>query len=61
MALILIPFIGCTLCVLAFAFYKPRKVSKATTDGFFLGSRSLTGGVIGAGFLAYNFEEVQDA
>jgi SSS family solute:Na+ symporter len=61
MALVLISFIGCTLCVLAFAFYKSRKVSKTTSDGFFLGGRSLTAGVIGAGFLVYNFEEAQDA
>jgi SSS family solute:Na+ symporter len=54
MSLILISFIGCTLVVLIFAFYKSRKVSKTTSDGFFLGGRSLTAGVIGAGLLLCN-------
>lgn len=54
MAMILITFIGCTLFVLAFAFLKSSKVSKKSSDGYFLGGRSLTGGVIAASLLLTN-------
>lgn len=54
MAMILITFIGCTLFVLIFAFLKSKKVSKTSSDGYFLGGRSLTGGVIAASLLLTN-------
>lgn len=54
MAMILITFIGATLFVLGYAFYRARQVSKESSDGFFLGGRSLTGGVIAASLLLTN-------
>ncbi len=54
MALTLITFIGATLFVLGYAFYRARRVSKDSSDGFFLGGRSLTGGVIAASLLLTN-------
>lgn len=54
MAMILTTFIGATLFVLGYAFYRARQVSKDSSDGFFLGGRSLTGGVIAASLLLTN-------
>ena len=54
MGAILGSFLGITLIVLAISFYKSLKVSKHTSDGYFLGGRSLTGGVIGASLLLCN-------
>jgi SSS family solute:Na+ symporter len=54
MAMILATFIGCTVLVLVIAFIKSRKVSKQSSDGYFLGGRSLTGGVIAASLLLTN-------
>lgn len=54
MAMTLITFVGATLFVLGYAFYRARKVSKSSSDGFFLGGRSLTGGVIAASLLLTN-------
>ncbi len=54
MGMVLITFIGATLLVLGYAFYRASKVSKDSSDGFFLGGRSLTGGVIAASLLLTN-------
>lgn len=52
--MILITFIACTLFVILYALYKSKKVAKDTSDGYFLGGRSLTGGVIAASLLLTN-------
>lgn len=54
MGIILTSFLGITLLILAISFYQSRKVAKDTSDGYFLGGRSLTGGVIGASLLLCN-------
>lgn len=52
--MIIITFILCTVFVILFALYKNNKVAKNTSDGYFLGGRSLTGGVIAASLLLTN-------
>ena len=54
MGIILGSFLGVTLIILLISFYQSRKVAKNTSDGYFLGGRSLTGGVIGASLLLTN-------
>lgn len=54
MGMVLLTFIGCTLFVILFALYKSKKVANDTSDGYFLGGRSLTGGVIAASLLLTN-------
>lgn len=54
MGIILGSFLGITLLVLLISFYQSRKVQKNTSEGYFLGGRSLTGGVIGASLLLCN-------
>ena len=54
MGIILGSFLGITLLIMLFSFYQSRKVAKDTSDGYFLGGRSLTGGVIGASLLLCN-------
>lgn len=54
MGIILGSFLGITIIVMAISFYQSRKVAQNTSDGYFLGGRSLTGGVIGASLLLCN-------
>lgn len=54
MGIILGSFLGITILVLAISFYFSRKVAKNTSEGYFLGGRSLGGGVIGASLLLTN-------
>ena len=54
MGVILTSFLGITLLITLFSFYQARKVARDTSDGYFLGGRSLTGGVIGASLLLCN-------
>lgn len=54
MGVILGSFLGITLLIMAISFYQSRKVAKDTSDGYFLGGRSLSGGVIGASLLLCN-------
>ncbi len=52
--LTVITFLGFTLFVAFYAWYKLRKDKMNSTDGFFLGGRSLTGGVIAGSMLLTN-------
>ncbi len=54
MGIILGSFLGITILILLISFYQSRKVAKNTSDGYFLGGRSLSGGVIGASLLLCN-------
>ncbi|MBN7811321.1 solute:sodium symporter family transporter [Algoriphagus sp. H41] len=52
--LTLISFVGFTLFVALFSWYKLRKENLRSRDGYFLGGRSLTGGVIAGSMLLTN-------
>lgn len=54
MGVILSSFLGITILIMLVSFYQSRKVAKDTSDGYFLGGRSLSGGVIGASLLLTN-------
>ena len=44
MGIILGSFLGITILILLISFYQSRKVAKNTSDGYFLGGRSLVVG-----------------
>jgi SSS family solute:Na+ symporter len=52
--LTIISFVGFTLFVAFFSWYKLRKENLRSKDGYFLGGRSLTGGVIAGSMLLTN-------
>ncbi|MBL4604481.1 MAG: solute:sodium symporter family transporter, partial [Flavobacteriaceae bacterium] len=52
-------FLGFTLLVAIIAYYKSRKTSESTSDGYFLGGRSLTGVVIAGSLLLTNLSTEQ--
>ncbi|GAA0880581.1 solute:sodium symporter family transporter [Algoriphagus jejuensis] len=52
--LTVISFVGFTLFVAVFSWYKLRKENLRSKDGYFLGGRSLTGGVIAGSMLLTN-------
>lgn len=52
--LTVISFVGFTLFVAFFSWYKLRKENLSSKDGYFLGGRSLTGGVIAGSMLLTN-------
>ncbi|OOB76878.1 MAG: solute:sodium symporter family transporter [Epulopiscium sp. Nuni2H_MBin003] len=54
MTTMLISFFACTIFVFSYAMYKNSKIAKNTSDGYFLGGRSLTSGVIAASILLAN-------
>ena len=54
-----ITFIGFTLLVAIIAYYKTRKIAESTSDGYFLGGRSLTGVVIAGSLLLTNLSTEQ--
>ncbi|MEE9362925.1 MAG: solute:sodium symporter family transporter [Cellulophaga sp.] len=54
-----ITFIGFTLLVAIIAYFKTRKTNEATSDGYFLGGRSLTGVVIAGSLLLTNLSTEQ--
>ena len=52
----LLTFIGFTLLVAIISYLKTRKIEESSSDGYFLGGRSLTAGVIaGSLFLTLRF------
>ena len=52
--LTVISFVGFTLFVAIFSWYKLRKENLSSKDGYFLGGRSLTGGVIAGSMILTN-------
>ena len=54
MGIIIGSFIGITVIIMAISFIQSRKVAQNTSAGYFLGGRSLSGGVIGASLLLCN-------
>ncbi len=54
-----ITFIGFTLLVAIISYYKTRKTNESTSDGYFLGGRSLTGVVIAGSLLLTNLSTEQ--
>ncbi|MFT7628402.1 MAG: SSS family solute:Na+ symporter, partial [Ulvibacter sp.] len=52
-------FIGFTLLVAIVSYYATRKTDESTSDGYFLGGRSLTAGVIAASLLLTNLSTEQ--
>ena len=54
-----ITFIGFTLLVAIISYIKTRKTSESTSDGYFLGGRSLTGVVIAGSLLLTNLSTEQ--
>ena len=52
-------FIGFTLLVAIISYYKTRKTDESTSDGYFLGGRSLTGVVIAGSLLLTNLSTEQ--
>jgi len=55
----LISFVGFTLLVAVIAWYATRNTNEATEDGYFLGGRSLTAGVIAGSLLLTNLSTEQ--
>lgn len=55
----LISFIGFTLLVAGIAYWSTRKTDERTADGYFLGGRSLTAGVIAGSLLLTNLSTEQ--
>ena len=55
----IISFIGFTLLVAIVSYYATRKTDESTSDGYFLGGRSLTAGVIAASLLLTNLSSEQ--
>ncbi len=54
-----VTFIGFTLLVAIISYFKSRKTSDTTSDGYFLGGRSLTGVVIAGSLLLTNLSTEQ--
>ena len=54
-----ITFLGFTLLVALISYFKSRKTNEATSDGYFLGGRSLTGVVIAGSLLLTNLSTEQ--
>ena len=52
-------FIGFTLLVAIISYYATRKTDESSSDGYFLGGRSLTAGVIAASLLLTNLSTEQ--
>lgn len=52
-------FVGFTLLVAVIAYFATRKTNEATSDGYFLGGRSLTAGVIAGSLLLTNLSTEQ--
>ena len=52
-------FIGFTVIVAIISYYKTRKTVESSSDGYFLGSRSLTAGVIAGSLLLTNLSTEQ--
>ncbi len=55
----LIAFIGFTVLVAFISYYKTRDTKESTSDGYFLGGRSLTAGVIAGSLLLTNLSTEQ--
>lgn len=55
----ILAFIGFTLFVAIVSYLKTRKVKESTSDGYFLGGRSLTAGVIAGSLLLTNLSTEQ--
>jgi SSS family solute:Na+ symporter len=55
----IITFIGFTLLVAVIAYFATRKTNEKTADGYFLGGRSLTAGVIAGSLLLTNLSTEQ--
>jgi len=55
----IISFIGFTLLVAVIAYLATRKTNENTSDGYFLGGRSLTAGVIAGSLLLTNLSTEQ--
>ncbi|MDZ4146645.1 MAG: solute:sodium symporter family transporter, partial [Flavobacteriaceae bacterium] len=55
----LISFVGFTLLVALIAWWSTRKTNEGTSDGYFLGGRSLTAGVIAGSLLLTNLSTEQ--
>ncbi|WP_226064525.1 solute:sodium symporter family transporter [Kaistella polysaccharea] len=54
-----ITFVGFTLLVAIISYWKTRKTDESTSDGYFLGGRSLTGAVIAGSLLLTNLSTEQ--
>lgn len=55
----IITFLAFTILVAVISYYKSRKTNEATSDGYFLGGRSLTGVVIAGSLLLTNLSTEQ--
>jgi len=55
----IISFVGFTLLVAVISYYAARKTNEASSDGYFLGGRSLTAGVIAGSLLLTNLSTEQ--
>jgi SSS family solute:Na+ symporter len=55
----IISFVGFTLLVAVIAYFATRKTDESTSDGYFLGGRSLTAGVIAGSLLLTNLSTEQ--
>ncbi|MEP2935252.1 MAG: solute:sodium symporter family transporter [Gilvibacter sp.] len=55
----ILSFVGFTLLVAVIAYYATRKTNENTSDGYFLGGRSLTAGVIAGSLLLTNLSTEQ--
>jgi solute:Na+ symporter, SSS family len=56
---VILTFIGFTLLVAVISYFATRKTNEDTSDGYFLGGRSLTAGVIAASLLLTNLSTEQ--
>ena len=52
-------FLGFTLLVAVVSYYATRKINESSSDGYFLGGRSLTAGVIAGSLLLTNLSTEQ--
>jgi solute:Na+ symporter, SSS family len=55
----IISFLGFTLLVAVVSYYATRKINESSSDGYFLGGRSLTAGVIAGSLLLTNLSTEQ--
>ena len=55
----ILSFVGFTLLVAVIAYYATRKTNEGTSDGYFLGGRSLTAGVVAGSLLLTNLSTEQ--
>lgn len=55
----ILSFVGFTLLVAVIAYYATRKTNEKTSDGYFLGGRSLTAGVVAGSLLLTNLSTEQ--